>query len=115
MSRPHAPCVLALLVLTAGTAAAQNGRKVPIERDLDRYQRLEDRLERNGTGSVVPYDGYGYGYAYGVSGNRRYAPGAGVAAPNVPGFDGPPGGVLRDSVGNSGPLPPGSPVNAGNE
>ena len=107
MSRSLAASSLILFALAAGDAAAQGGRGVPIERDLDRYQRLEDRLERNGTGSFGPYYG---GYA-----NRRYAPGAGVAAPNVPGFDGPPGGFLRDSVGNSGPLPPGSPVNAGNE
>lgn len=107
MSRPLVPLALALLALGAGTALAQGRRPVPIEHDLDRYQRLEDRLERNGTGSL----GGAYGYGYG----RYYAPGAGVAAPYVPGFDGPPGGYLRDSVGNSGPLPPGSPVNVGNE
>jgi hypothetical protein len=112
MSRPLLPLALALVAFGSGAALAQNGRKVPIERDLDRYQRLEDRLERNGTGSIGGYyDGYGY-YGYG---RRSALPGAGVAAPHVPGFDGPPGGYLRDSVSNSGPLPPGSPVNAGNE
>jgi hypothetical protein len=113
MPRLLAASSLILATLAAGDALAQSGRGIPVERDLDRYQRLEDRLERNGTGSLGPYPGYGY--AYGVTRNRRYAPGAGVAAPQVPGFDGPPGGFLRDSVGNSGPLPPGSPVNAGNE
>jgi hypothetical protein len=115
MIRPLAPLSLALVALAGGPALAQSARQaprpVPVERDLERYQRLEDRIEREGTGSLGPY-GYGPGYGYA----RSYPlPGSGVAAPHVPGFDGPPGGILRDSVGNSGPLPPGSPVNAGNE
>ena len=110
MSRAQLPLALALIVLGSCGALAQGTRRVPVERDFDRYQRLEDRLERNGTGSVGGYDDGYYGY-----GRRSALPGSGVAAPRVPGFDGPPGGILRDSVGNSGPLPPGSPVNAGNE
>lgn len=107
MSRSLALSTLALLVFAGGVALAQGRRTVPVERDLDCYQRLEDRLEMSGTGSL--------GRSYGP-GARYYAPGGtGVAAPRVPGFDGPPGGILRDSVGNSGPLPPGSPVNVGNE
>lgn len=105
MSRPLVPLSLALIALGSGAALAQT-RTIPVERDLQRFQRLEDRLDRNGTGSFGPYGGYG---------NRYYAPGNAVAAPDVPGFGGPPGGFLRDSVGNSGPLPPGSPANVGNE
>lgn len=110
MSRSLVPLGLMLIALGSGAALAQSRRPIPVERDLERYQRLEDRLERNGTGSLGYYDDGYSGYP------RRLAlPGSGVAAPHVPGFDGPPGGYLRDSVGNSGPLPPGSPVNVGNE
>lgn len=109
MSRPLACLVLPLALITlGGNAALAQKRTIPVERDLERYRRLEDRLDWFGTGSIGPY----YAPYYG---NRYATPGTGVAAPDIPGFDGPPGGILRDSVGNSGPLPPGSPANVGNE
>jgi hypothetical protein len=112
MPRPLV-CLSLALAAFAGAAQAQGtsraARGIPVERDLERFQRLEDRLDRGGTGSVGAYAPY-YGYD-----SPYYVPGGRVAAPHVPGFGGPPGGVLRDSVGNSGPLPPGSPVNVGNE
>lgn len=112
MSRPAtAPSLTLSLILAAGgalgagEAAAQSSRTIPVEHDLRRFERLEDRIESRGTGSLGPYSAPYSG---------PYVPGTGAAAPDVPGFDGPPG-ILRDSVGNSGPLPPGSPVNSGNE
>ena len=69
--------------------------KVPIEHDLRRWDRVEERTETTGAvGAYQPYITY-----------RRNGP-SGVA-----GFDGPPG-IVGDSVGSYGPLPPGA---AGNE
>ena len=99
MNRFAATLLVAGSGLGASTAAMaqrvdQHFGKIPIERDLRRWDRVEERTET--TGSVQRYQPY---VTY-----RRNGP-SGVA-----GFDGPPG-IVGDSVGSYGSLPPGAPGN----
>lgn len=75
----------------AQAGPARAGGKIPVERDLRDLER-SDRALGIGQGpgfdpNVTPHNPSG-----------------------VPGFSGPPG-IIGDTVGNSGPLPPGGPGN----
>ncbi|MFE1600400.1 hypothetical protein [Methylobacterium sp. ID0610] len=102
MPRPAVLLVLSALC-TASAPVVQAGemRRVPIEHDLDRLDRVDARLMRNGFIPVSRMEelerrGYGRGYA------TRDPSG-------VVGFSGPPG-IIGDSVNSLSPLPPGSPA-----
>lgn len=83
---------LGLTTAALAQGGAQEGRKIPIERDLRDLERSDRRL--------------------GIEPNRTAEPNVTPANPSgVAGFNGPPG-IYGDSVGNVGPLPPGA---AGNE
>lgn len=73
-------------------ALAQASRKIPIEHDLRRWDATEQRIDA-------------------LRGPRYDLSGPPVDPGGVPGFNGPPG-IVGESVGSYGPLPPGA---AGNE
>ena len=79
----------------AGEALGQGSREVPVERDLERMERIDRRLDRNGLLPVNPN----------VSPDNP---------DGVVGFDGPPG-ISSDNIDTGGPLPPGSPANANDD
>lgn len=81
-----------LAVNMASGAMAQASHKIPIEHDLRRWDATERRIDAR---RAPPFD---------LSGPP-------VDPGNVPGFNGPPG-IVGESVGSYGPLPPGA---AGNE
>ncbi|MFD0938969.1 hypothetical protein [Methylobacterium trifolii] len=81
----------ALMALAAGSeAVAQAAQDVPIQRDLRRMDRIDERLGRNRPPRVDPN----------VSPDNP---------DGVVGFDGPPDD-FEDSIEDRGPLPPGSPA-----
>lgn len=95
----HRKCTVALAsflgLIFGGHALGQGSREVPVERDLERMERIDRRLDRNGLSPAGPN----------VSPDNP---------DGVVGFDGPPG-IPGDNVDTGGPLPPGSPANANDE
>ena len=81
-----------LLTGTAPMSLAQAQQDIPIQRDLDRMDRLDQRLGRDDTG-------------------QRVDPNVTPDNPDgVVGFDGPPFNYGDPGVIGDGPLPPGSPA-----
>ena len=89
----EAALVVAFGLGLAGAAAAQGSGKVPVTRDL---QRLEESDRRLGIDRDHP----------GFEPNVRPWNPAGIV-----GYAGPPWGTYGDTVTNTGPLPPGNPLN----
>jgi hypothetical protein len=83
----------ALLMITAGSASlAQAQQNIPIQRDLQRMDRLDQRLGRDDT-------------------DQQIDPNVTPDNPDgVVGFDGPPFNYGDPGVIGDGPLPPGSPA-----
>ena len=102
MPRLPASLVLGVVGLGSITAAhAEGSRRIPIEHDLHRVDRIDDRLARNGFLPVGRRD----------ERPRYTAPGYLARDPSgVVGFSGSPG-PYGDSVNGFGPIPPGSPAN----
>ena len=95
MRNLRVPLILAAVTIACGAEAlAQASRDVPIERDLEREERIDRRLNRNRPPPVDPN----------VSPDNP---------DGVVGFDGPPG-IPEDNI-DAGPLPPGSPADADDE
>lgn len=93
MNRMISTAVLVAATVAAAGAFAQGAGKIPVEQDLRRLDRIEQRIEeRTGLPVADPY-------------SRPVDPGG------VPGFNGPPG-IIGDSVNSYGPLPQGA---AGND
>lgn len=84
---------LVFAAVAASAAVAQEGGKIPVTRDLERLRAIDRRLGIDDDGP-------------GVDRNVER-----INPTGVPGFAPPPGSTYGDSVGNSGPLPPGAPGN----
>lgn len=101
MLRLTTALVFGTIGLGSLAAQAEGSRRIPIAHDLNRFDRIDDRLARGGFVPVARRDDRRRADAPGYS---RRDPGG------VVGFSGPPG-PYGDSVNGFGAVPPGSPAN----